>query len=243
MSVDFLKLKFRYTILHNRLLPICRIKSSFIVRKWFVCPCMVPPESRSQFALRQGPRAQTFDTRKRRSDAPQRRKLSSPSTIMIRPLITRLAAKPFQRPIQSLFKASIPRPKPFTSSPFLFSPLVRPFSAKNVATASEAVARHTTNWPKILGQLGILGGTAVGLNLFFNREQREGGIPRKEREYLNQTFKYTGASLGITALSAFALFRAGFAFRIMSMNPWAALGLGLVTTVGILPLAEMNSSG
>lgn len=151
---------------------------------------------------------------------------------MIRPLIARLGVKPLQTPIQSLFKAPLVRSKPLVSSPFLFSPLVRPLTTQNVATASQAVSRQT-NWPKILGQLGIIGGTVVGLNLFFNRETREGGIPPSEQAYLNETFKYVGAGLGITAFAAAGLFRTGFAFRFMSMNPFMALILGLGASIGI----------
>jgi len=150
---------------------------------------------------------------------------------MIRPLVTRLGAKTLQRPIHSLFRTQITRSKPLLS-PFLFSPFVRPFTTQNVATASQAAARPA-NWPKILGQLGVIGGTVVGLNLFFNRETREGGIPSNEQAYLNETFKYVGAGLGITAFAAAGLFRTGFAFRFMSMNPFMALIIGLGASIGM----------
>ena len=150
---------------------------------------------------------------------------------MIRPLVTRLGPKTLQRPIHSLFRTQITRSKPLLS-PFLFSPFVRPFTTQNVATASQAAARPA-NWPKILGQLGVIGGTVVGLNLFFNRETREGGIPSNEQAYLNETFKYVGAGLGITAFAAAGLFRTGFAFRFMSMNPFMALIIGLGASIGM----------
>jgi hypothetical protein len=159
---------------------------------------------------------------------------------MIRPLVTRLGVKPLQRPIQSLFKTPVARTPPLLSSSVLFSPLLRPLTTQNVATTSQAVARQT-NWPKILGQLGIIGGTVVGLNLFFNRETREGGIPPSEQAYLNQTFKYVGAGLGITALAAAGLYRTGFAYRFMSMNPFMALLLGLGASIGT-PLQLLGSA-
>jgi len=151
---------------------------------------------------------------------------------MIRPLVTRLGPKTLQRPIHSLFRTQITRSKPLLSSPFLFLSFVRPLTTQNVATASQAFARPA-NWPKILGQLGVIGGTVIGLNLFFNRETREGGIPPNEQAYLNETFKYVGAGLGITAFAAAGLFRTGFAFRFMSMNPFMALIIGLGASIGM----------
>ena len=36
---------------------------------------------------------------------------------------------------------------------------------------------------------------------------------------MNDAFQYTGAGLAITAVAARAMFRNGFAFRVMSANP------------------------
>ena len=51
-----------------------------------------------------------------------------------------------------------------------------------------------------------------------NRETRDALSPT-EKSYLNESFKYTGGGLAITALVARSMFRNGFAFRVMSANP------------------------
>ena len=40
-----------------------------------------------------------------------------------------------------------------------------------------------------------------------------------ERDYLKETFIYTGGGLTLTAMAARALFTSGAAFRIMAANP------------------------
>jgi growth hormone-inducible transmembrane protein len=138
------------------------------------------------------------------------------------------------KPLHSAFRSTFRQSKPLTSSL-----LATPFVAKRFATHNAVVrpgmgsAAQGVNWPRILGQIGIIGGTVVGLNLFFNRETREGGIPALEQEYLHETFKYVGAGLGITALAAKGLHNVGWSFRMMAMNPWLVLGGGLVLSIGI----------
>ena len=63
-----------------------------------------------------------------------------------------------------------------------------------------------------------MAGTVVAGNVFFNRETRDSLAPA-ERDYLHGAFGYTGAGLAITAVAAWAMFRSGVAFRIMSANP------------------------
>ena len=53
-----------------------------------------------------------------------------------------------------------------------------------------------------------------------------------EASFLNQTFSYVGAGLGITAASAYALHRTGASFRIMRANPWLVMGVSLVASIG-----------
>lgn len=64
-----------------------------------------------------------------------------------------------------------------------------------------------------------------------NRETRDALSPA-EKSYLNSSFQYTGAGLGLTALAARSLFKSGAAFRIMSANPWVVLGVSLVGSIG-----------
>jgi len=151
---------------------------------------------------------------------------------MFRPIITKIGSKPFQSAFRSAFR-QVNSKKPLTSSLF-----ATPFVAKRFATHNAVVrpglgSAQGTNWPKILGQVGIIGATVVGLNLFFNRETRDGGIPAVEQEYLHDTFKYVGAGLGIAALAAKGLHNVGWSFRLMSMNPWLVIGGGLALSIGM----------
>lgn len=79
----------------------------------------------------------------------------------------------------------------------------------------------------------MVGGTIVAANLIFNRETREdGGMPPYEREYLNQTFMHTGLGIGIIALAATTMHRAGWSYRLMAFNPWVVIGVSLVASIG-----------
>ena len=152
--------------------------------------------------------------------------------MIFRPLITKVALKPLQG---SVLRSTFTRSSPFKAS----SALVLAPVAKRLAThqsVSRAIphpgSTTATNWPKVLGQVGIIGGTIFGLNLFFNRETREGGIPAVEQQYLHDTFKYVGAGLGITALAARGLHLGGWSSRMMAMNPWVTLIGGLALSIG-----------
>lgn len=148
--------------------------------------------------------------------------------VMFRPIITKVGSKSLQPFFRSSFR---PSSKTLTSS-LLFAPAAKRFATHNATTHYAPPAAASTNWPKILGQLGIIGGTVVGLNLFFNRETREGGIPPLEQAYLHETFKYVGAGLGICALAARGLHTMGWSRRLMTMNPWVVLGGGLALSIG-----------
>ena len=76
-------------------------------------------------------------------------------------------------------------------------------------------------------------GTIVGVNALLNRETRDALSPA-ERSYLHEAFQYTGGGLAITALAARTMFKNGFAFRIMSANPWVVLGVSLVGSIGTM---------
>ena len=80
----------------------------------------------------------------------------------------------------------------------------------------------------------------VAVNVFLNRETRDGLTPA-ERSYLNDSFKYTGGGLVLTALAARSMFRSGFAFRVMSANPWLVLGVSLVGSIGTMMGAMYTS--
>lgn len=67
----------------------------------------------------------------------------------------------------------------------------------------------------------------------FNRETREdGGMPPYERSFLNETFLHTGLGIGIIGVTARALHMSGWSYRLMAMNPWVVMGVGLVGSIG-----------
>jgi hypothetical protein len=147
---------------------------------------------------------------------------------MFRPIVSKVGTKPLQGFFRSSFRAT-----PLTSS-LILGPVAKRFATHHATTRiGYPPARQATNWPKIIGQLGIIGGTIVGINLLFNRETREGGIPAVEQAYLNKTFQYVGVGLSLTAVAARGLHMAGWSSRLMAMNPWVVLGGGLVLSIGM----------
>lgn len=79
----------------------------------------------------------------------------------------------------------------------------------------------------------IIGGTMLATNFIFNRETREdGGMPDYERSFLNETFMHTGLGIGIIGVAARALHMSGWSYRLMAMNPWLVMGVGLVGSIG-----------
>lgn len=88
---------------------------------------------------------------------------------------------------------------------------------------------------KLVYGAAIVGGTILATNLIFNRETREdGGMPAYERSYLNQTFLHTGLGVGIIGIAARAMHLNGWSYRLMSMNPWAVVGLSLVGSMATM---------
>ncbi|KAI2792625.1 hypothetical protein POX_b02664 [Penicillium oxalicum] len=86
---------------------------------------------------------------------------------------------------------------------------------------------------KLLYGGAIVGGTILATNFIFNRETREdGGMPAYERSFLNETFMHTGLGIGIIAIAARALHTSGWSVRLMAMNPWLVMGVGLVGSIG-----------
>lgn len=71
---------------------------------------------------------------------------------------------------------------------------------------------------------------AVALNLFLNSP--DGSIGTFEGKYLRETFAWTAGGLAITAGTAYLAFTNGVAVRLMALNPWLAMGGGLVLSIG-----------
>ena len=106
----------------------------------------------------------------------------------------------------------------------------RPFAA---LTDNQVIQRpsDSAKWTRIAATTAAIVGGAGALTLFNNRETR-GSLTAFESSYLNKTFSYVGAGLGITAASAFMLHRSGASYRIMRANPWLVMGVSLVGTIG-----------
>jgi F-box/leucine-rich repeat protein 7 len=87
---------------------------------------------------------------------------------------------------------------------------------------------------KLLIGGSIFGGTLLAINVVFNRETREGAMPKFEREYLNNTFLHTGLGVGIIGLTARQMVNSGFVYRIMVTNPWIVAIGGLALSFGTM---------
>ena len=131
---------------------------------------------------------------------------------------------------------SIPRASPIqilSKSKYGFS---RAYSGQPIDTTINSIN------PTAQGSLGkrlayggaIFAGTLLAINLVFNRETREGGIPLAERAYLNDSFLHTGLGIGIIGIGARALHSSGWSVRLMMTNPWLVMGGGLVASVATM---------
>jgi hypothetical protein len=95
---------------------------------------------------------------------------------------------------------------------------------------------------KLMYGAAIIGGTVMATNFIFNRETREdGGMPAFERSFLNETFMHTGLGIGIIGVASRALHMSGWSYRLMAMNPWLVMGVGLVGSIGSM-YATFNTS-
>ncbi|KIM88934.1 hypothetical protein PILCRDRAFT_813932 [Piloderma croceum F 1598] len=115
----------------------------------------------------------------------------------------------------------------------LSASLLSKFS-RTITTDAEAVVSRPSqaeSWKKLGITAATVAGTIFVAEAFLNRETRD-GLTESEQSYLHDSFKYTGGGLLLTALAARSLFKSGVAFRIMSANPWAVLGISLVGSIG-----------
>jgi len=148
---------------------------------------------------------------------------SSPLTVSFRPITLRSSARTF---------ATKTAPRPLaksnaTSSPF--ASLSKRFNSTNPASTISTV--QPFSWTRLLGSAAVVGGGIFLANAVLNRETR-GGFSEGERSYLNETFTYVGVGVGMTALLARWMHSSGVSLRVMSMNPWMVLGIGLVGGIG-----------
>ena len=89
----------------------------------------------------------------------------------------------------------------------------RTFMTDRVVQESKPIS-----WKRIAIIAGGVAGIAVVTDGLLNRQTRD-PLSATEKSLLNDTFKYTGTGLLLTALAARSMFRSGFAFRIMAANP------------------------
>ncbi|KDR85612.1 hypothetical protein GALMADRAFT_52536 [Galerina marginata CBS 339.88] len=105
---------------------------------------------------------------------------------------------------------------------------------QSIVTDRPMVQQDTPfSWQRLGITVAGVAGAVVVLEAIFNRDTRD-PLTHAERSLLNDTFKYTGVGLTLTAVAARSLFKSGVAFRIMAANPWMVLGVSLVGSIGTM---------
>ncbi|GJN94684.1 hypothetical protein Rhopal_007775-T1 [Rhodotorula paludigena] len=162
-------------------------------------------------------------------------------------LFAAASAPALVRPSTRLFSSSArtaflhqhpPTPrKPSPASPFdqLKGAWTRSGAQRSVATSPAPSyygggARQQVDWTKVGINVGVGVAGAIGLNLLLNRQVSP--LHDFEWQYLRDTYKMTGLGLAITAATAALAFKNGFTYRLMALNPWVAMGGGLVLSIG-----------
>ncbi|KAK4047276.1 carnitine O-acetyltransferase yat1 [Microbotryomycetes sp. JL221] len=114
--------------------------------------------------------------------------------------------------------------------------------SRSVVTSTLPGQASPVDWTSVATRVGIAAVAAIGLHMGLNRETRDSLSPY-EASYLNDTFKWTGGGLLITALTAKGLHSSGVATRIMSSNPWLVMGAGLVAGIGSMLMVYNTQPG
>jgi len=86
-------------------------------------------------------------------------------------------------------------------------------------------------WKRFAVTAGVVAGSVFLVQSLLNRETRD-GLSDAEQSYLHESFMYTGGGLAFTAAAARYMFKSGFAYRVMTANPWVVLGVGLAGSIG-----------
>ncbi|WFD32569.1 hypothetical protein MSPP1_003617 [Malassezia sp. CBS 17886] len=150
------------------------------------------------------------------------------STHAARPLPRAASRAPITQQVRTVRQSRFQRP---VANPRDWMDVNAPGTSGASPGSGAAPSLAEGGWSRALLAFGIVAGTAIGANLFFNREKR-GALGVFESSYLNSTFTYLGVGLAATAGSAYALHRSGVSSRIMFANPWLVLGAGLVVSIG-----------
>ena len=84
----------------------------------------------------------------------------------------------------------------------------------------------------------LFGGTLLAISYVFNdtnsADPANPPLPAYEKQYLNETFLYTGAGLGTILLGSKLLHNAGWSYRLMATNPWLVIGGSLAMSLGFM---------
>lgn len=165
--------------------------------------------------------------------------------VLRRPFAVSAVIKQLPKATSSTTRAfhSVPRSSTFTSRPTSpIASLVKTRNAfqssfhRNYTPQSGQIAPPSGSLAqRLLYGAAIVGGAVVATNLLFNRETREdGGMPPFERQFLNETFMHTGLGVGIIGVAAKALHNSGWSYKLMTMNPWVVIGVGLAASLGTM---------
>lgn len=119
----------------------------------------------------------------------------------------------------------------FTKSKLAFQNAFKRNASQQSFTSPTASGNLTQ---RLLYGAALVGGTALAVNLVFNRETRGESMPEYERAYLNDTFLHTGLGVGIIALAAKTLHANGWSYRLMAFNPWLVIGVSLAASIGTM---------
>ena len=159
--------------------------------------------------------------------------------MLLAPLRRPAAFAPLSRTLASGSRTFITKPTILTqlAAGRTAVPKMGPLASKRFFTTDPAIYARPSKaegYRKLLTSAGIFGGTLLAINFLFNREQRDGAIPLFEREYLKETFTYTGLGVGMIGVAAKMMHNVGVSHRLMTMNPWAVMGVGLVASIGTM---------
>ncbi|KAF9486352.1 hypothetical protein BDN70DRAFT_869859 [Pholiota conissans] len=116
-------------------------------------------------------------------------------------------------------------------------PDLKPFlnGVRTIMTESRPMVQQSQpfSWKRFGITAAGVAGVVFAVDAILNRDTRD-PLSVAEKSLLNDSFKYTGGGLFLTALAARSLFRSGVAFRIMATNPWVVLGVSLVGSIGTM---------
>ena len=114
--------------------------------------------------------------------------------------------------------------------------------AERRRTLKEVASAPTKGTPFAVGQGAVAGGAVVGLGALayygLGLSSESGAVDRQHlwpqhvRDRIRATYSYFGASVGITAATAAAVFRSPRLMAVASRQGWVALGVSIAAMIG-----------